>query len=95
MREEAELYEIKKSYHLDWENKVIKCTLPLRGKERDFLSSNEDRALKILDSQCRRYHKDTETKQTVLQAFQKLIDRGFIVFMEDLSEEQENCFLGK
>ena len=42
LREEAELYEIKKSVFLDWENGQILCNLPLRGLERDFLSNNED-----------------------------------------------------
>ena len=85
--EEAELHEIKNSYILDWENGVITCTLPLRGRERDFLSSNEDRALKVLDSQCRKYSGDIETKTAILNSFQKLFDQGFIVYIEDLSEE--------
>jgi len=84
LREETELYEIKKSYHLDWQNGEITCTLPLRGKERDFLSTNEDRALKILDSQCRRYFKDKETKEAILLAFKKLIDKGYILYIDDM-----------
>ena len=95
LREEAELYEIKKSYNLDWANGVITCTLPLRGKERDFLSSNEDRALKILNAQCKRYYNDVETRTAIIQAFQKLIDSGFIVFIDDMSEQLKQCFLEK
>ena len=95
LREEAELHEIKNSYILDWENGVITCTLPLRGRERDFLSSNEDRALKVLDSQCRKYSGDIETKTAILNSFQKLFDQGFIVYIEDLSEELRQRFINK
>ena len=47
LREEAEDYEIRNSVELNWEKKMIFVSLPLRGKERDFLSSNQDRALKV------------------------------------------------
>jgi len=87
LREETELYEIRNSYKLDWKNGIITCTLPLRGKERDFLSSNEDRALKVLDSQCKRYYQDKETRDAIVQSFQKLIQQGYIFFIEDLSED--------
>ena len=95
LREETELYEIKKSYCLDWEKGVITCTLPLRGKERDFLSTNEDRALRILDSQCRRYYKDKETKDAIVNAFQKLIDKGYITFIDDMPEHVRQLFMEK
>ena len=74
---------------------MITCTLPLRAKERDFLSTNEDRALKILDSQCKRYFNDTETKDAIVLAFKKLIDKGYIVFIDDMSEELKQRFIGK
>ena len=95
LREESELYEIKNSVHLDWEEKKITCTLPLRGIERDFLTSNEDRALRILDSQCRKYFKDEETKASIVAAFQKLIDKGYIQFIDDLPADLQKSFLNK
>jgi len=95
LREETELHEIRNSYTLDWENGVITCTLPMRGRERDFLTSNEDRALKILDGQCKRYHRDVETRNAIVESFQKLIDKGFIYFIEDLSDELKQRFLNK
>ena len=49
LREEAEMVEIRNSVRLDLENKKILCTLPLRGKEEDFLSPNRDRCVKVLD----------------------------------------------
>ena len=95
LREETELYEIKNSYFLDWERGVISCTLPLRGRERDFLSSNEERAMKVLDSQCRKYSSDIETKQAIIQSFKKLIEKGYIVYIEDLPDELKEQFINK
>ena len=95
LREESELFEIKNSYQFDWEHGVIMCTLPLRGRERDFLSSNEQRAMKVLDSQCRKYFKDQEVKETVLAGFQKLIDKGYIMFIDEMTEEMKNKFMDK
>ena len=51
LKEESEMFEIRKSIQLDFENKTIQSTLPLKGKERDFLSSNRDRAIKVLKQQ--------------------------------------------
>ena len=95
LREESELYEIKKSVNIDWQNRKIVCSLPLRGKERDFLSSNADRALKVLESQCKKYFKDDETKATINAAFKKLIDKGYIVFLPDMTEETRSKFESK
>ena len=80
---------------MDWENGIITCTLPLRGKERDFLSSNEDRALKVLDTQCKRYYQDKETGDAIVQSFQKLIQQGYIFFIDDLSEDLKQQFINK
>ena len=95
LREESELYEIKKSVSLDWKNGRIICTLPLRGKERDFLTSNEDRALRVLESQCRKYFGDDETKATILASFEKLFEKKYIVFLDSLPEEITTQFLHK
>ena len=69
LREECERFEIQKSVTLDLDNKKFQCSLPLMGKERDFLTCNRERALKILTQQCRKYSKDLETKQLILEAF--------------------------
>ena len=95
LREESEDYEISKSVVLDWDNQKITVSLPLRGKEREFLTSNYERALKVLESQCKKYHNDTETKVTVTAAFQKLIDKGFIIFLQDMTNEQLDKFTNK
>ena len=95
LREEAELCEIRNSLNLNWEEKKIICTLPLRGAERDFLTSNQDRAMKILDSQCKKYHGDEETKASILAAFKKLFDKGYIKLLDEIPEDIRKKFLDK
>ena len=88
LREECEMFEIRKSVVLDLENKRIQCSLPLIGEESDFLSCNRERALKILVQQCRKYYKDEDTKETILKAFAKLFDNGHAKFVSDLTPEE-------
>ena len=88
LREECEQFEIEKSVHLDFINKKIQCTLPLVGKERDFLSCNRDRAMKILKQQLIKYYKDSETKEIILKAFAKLFDRGHAKLVSNLSQDE-------
>ena len=95
LREESELFEIRKSVRLDFENKKIQCSLPLRGKETDFLSSKRDRALKTLKQQCKKYFDDVSTKEIILAAFEKLFKNGHARLLSDLSEEELNCFINK
>ena len=95
LREECEDFEVKKSIQLDFKQKKILATLPLRGKERDFLSSNRDKAIKILLQQCKKYHGDPETKETVLKAFAKLFDNGHAMLLSQLSEKQLDKFINK
>ena len=94
LREEAERFEIQKSVFLDFENKQIRCTLPLIGKESDYLTCNRDKALKILIQQCKRYYHDKDTKQTIIEAFAKLFDNGHAALLKNLSMEDKK-FLDK
>ena len=95
LREEAEDFEIRNSVKLDWDNKRIVVSLPLRGRERDFLTSNENRAVKVLNSQCKKYFKDETACIGVNEAFRKLIEKGFIKFLDDMSSSEKNKFLHK
>ena len=95
LREESEDYEIRNSVKLDWDSKKIIVSLPLRGRERDFLTSNESRALKVLESQCRRYFSDEPTRISVNEAFKKLINKGFIKFLKDMTDLEKDKFLSK
>ena len=95
LREEQEMQLIKESVNLDWEKKKIVCSLPLRGKERDFLSSNKDRAMMVLDQQCRKWHNDTVNKSLILAAFQKLFKTGDTRFLSQISKEELDSFIHK
>lgn len=93
LREESEMHEISKSVHLDFENKRILCSLPTRGSERDFLSSNRDRAEKVLRQQIKKYSGDSETKQTILEAFQKLFSNGHAKLLDELDDEDKEFLM--
>ena len=95
LREEAEEYMIKQSVKLDIENRRIICSLPLRGPEQDFLTNNRDRALKVLDQQCRKYHADEEVRETALKAFKKLFDNNHAAILSDIEEELTEQFIHK
>ena len=92
LREEQEKVLVKNSVCLDWEQKKIICSLPNKGSESDFLSSNKDRALKVLDSQCKKWYKDTVNKEMIEAAFKKLFDTGDTRLMNELTEEELEKF---
>ena len=75
-KEESEMFKIKKSVTLDFENKKIQCSLPLRDKERTYLTNNRDRALKVLNQQLKKYNGDLKAKKIILEAFAKLFNNG-------------------
>ena len=95
LREEQENQLLKDSVRLDFENSSIVCTLPGRGPERDFLSSNKDLALKVLRSVCKRYQQDQSAKTLIIASFQKLFDKGFIKLIDDLPPEIRREFEAK
>ena len=57
---------IRESIHLDWKKGKIICTLPVRGEETDYLTNNRDRAIKVLDQQCRKWSKDPKNKDSII-----------------------------
>ena len=95
LREEAEMELIDQSVKLDLENKQILCSLPLRGEEKHFLSSNYNQAFKILEHQVKQYSGQEETKQLIIKAFNKLFDNGHAALMEQLTAEEKALFVEK
>ena len=73
MRQDAEDELIKPSVTLDYNQKNILATMPMRGKEEDFLKSNRTTATCILDQHCRKLSKNPEDVKTTLKAFRKLL----------------------
>ena len=59
--------------------------MPLKGKEEEFLSGNEDRALWVLNQQCRKFgNKPEDLVVAVLKAFKQYFDKGHVIFLKDL-----------
>ena len=79
LRQDVEDAKIRESIHIDYEKKQILATLPLCGKEEDFLASNRNRALYVLNQQCRKFQGKAEDIELVKNAFEKLFERGYIV----------------
>ena len=95
LREEAEDLMIWDSVEIDRENHRIICYLPLRGEEEEFLSSNRNIAMKILDQQCYKYANDEDTKKVIVKAFEKLMKNNQMVLWSDLTEEQKQTIDAK
>merc|ERR1711873_140114 len=83
------------SVNIDWVKREIVCSLPLRGKESEFLSPNRDIALRVLDQQCIRYSKDADTGASVAKAFKKLKHNGQMALWKDLTEEERSIISSK
>ena len=95
LREEAEMLKVAESVHLDWNKGKVVCSLPLRGAERDFLSTNKEQAVKVLDQQCRKWHRDEVNKEVILAAFEKLFRTGDTVFLDQIPEDVKAKFINK
>ena len=95
LREEAEMLKVAESVKLDWDKGKIICSLPLRGAERDFLSTNKEQAVKVLDQQCRKWHDDEVNKPVILAAFEKLFKTGDTMFLDQIPDEVKAKFLNK
>ena len=76
-------------------DKVNNKVWPLRGLERYFLVSNREMAEQVLLQQCKKYWADTPTKESILKAFKKMFDPGFLLFTEDIDENVKNMFIKK
>ena len=95
LREEQENQRIKDSVKLNLDDKSIMCTLPTRGSEQEFLSSNKDIAEKVLHSITKKYSNDENVKPVILAAFEKLFSKGFAKLLSDLTEEEKKQFVDK
>ena len=89
LREEQENQLIKDSVDLNFEANAIECTLPVRGIEREFLSSNKEIAIKVIASVAKRYQGDDKARHLVLESFKKLFDKGYLNLMGQLTPEEK------
>ena len=95
IREEMEDELIIENVHIDFEKKQITATMPMRGDPDQYLSNNRDMCEKVLEAQCKKIEKDSEAKEFVLKAFEKLTKNRYAVKLTDLTQEQQDKLLSK
>ena len=93
LQEEFEQDVILKSVELDPENKRVLVELPFIKEPVEFLSkkhngnSNRYQAMRVYKSQCR---KPEQVKQKLRETMSDLMERGFMVKVTDLGQEQQD-----
>ena len=95
LREEVERKAIEDSIAFDRENKRIIVSLPKRGKEEFFLSSNRDIAMKVFKKVCEKASKSPEMKKEINAAFDKLFKNEHAVPLKDIDKERLKQFITK
>ena len=95
LREEIEQQAVEDSITFDRENKKIWVTLPMRGEERFFLSSNRDIALNIYKKMCQKAAKDPSIKDEIIAAVDKLFRTGQALYLADVETERLEQFIHK
>ena len=88
IRQEQEQQIIKDSVWIEWKERRAMAFLALRADPKDFLNENRFIAKKRLENVCKRYNKDKKVIENIMAAFKKLHDRGYLLYMEDLTEFQ-------
>ena len=95
LREEMEDELVRENVKIDFENKRITATMPMRGDPNQYLSNNREMCEKVLEAQCKRVEKDPDAKEFVLKAFEKLTKNKYAVKLTDLTQEQQERLLSK
>ena len=90
LRQEAEQELIRESIHLDLEVGEATAKLPFIHNPDEKLVSNKNIAKKRLDSIVNKYKNDADTKKGILEAWQKLLEKGHMKYIENLSSEERN-----
>jgi hypothetical protein len=96
LQEDHEQEVIERSVTVDSENKRILVDLPFIRDPVDFLtkkhggSDNRYQALRIYKTQCR---KPDDVKEKLRATHRDLVERGFMVKMNQLTEEQQETIM--
>ena len=67
----------------------------MRGKNEEFLSPNLDRALCMLNQQCRKLKGKPDDIKAVQKNVRKLFDRDHIKFLKDIPEDIQSKLIDK
>ena len=82
---------MEKCLFYDEEKKLVFATLPFILNPLDHLKDNRNIAEKFLNSQISKLAKKPEYKPEVLKAHWKLRDKGFVMRLEDLPENEKEA----
>ena len=87
LKEEQENYQIKNCVSYD-PSKVVMTELPFVKDPNTHLTENKHVAVKILETQVKLAAKDDDIRDEILKSFQKLVDNGHIVKLDELPEAE-------
>ena len=90
MMQEFHQERIRESVYIDKKLGRAVAKLPFLTDPNGKLTNNSRLASKRLESVCKKYGSDPEIKDMINAGFEKLIDRGHIVFLKNLSPEAQH-----
>ena len=88
LQEESEQALIEQSVWLEPEKSRMVCQLPFIKDPVESLVDNRQQAEKIFASQLRSFNKNPPMREAVLLAHDKLLSKGHVAALEDLSAEE-------
>ena len=94
-REEAEQSVIENAVEYRAEQKKLISSLPFITNPDECLHPNRYSADKILTGQLKRISQNEDTKEDVMNSFNKLASRGYLVPISTLPDEQKELVVGK
>ena len=89
IRAEQEQEIVKQSVSIDWDKREASAFLALRADPKDHLRDNRSVAFKRLQSVCKKYGGDDKVVECISAAFEKLLTKGYMSFIDDLSKEEQ------
>ena len=92
LQEEVEQALIEKNVWLDENLNVLRCKLPFLKEPATYLTGNYPSAERIFESQMRSITKNPALKEAVIKAHDKLLLKGHVCAVTDLSEEEKVIF---
>ena len=90
LRQEAEQELIRESITLDSNLGVATAKLPFIQDPDQKLINNKGIAKKRLESIINKYKNDKDIKKGILEAWSKLVEKGHVKFVTDLSKEEKD-----
>ena len=89
IKQEEEQKMIDESIWIDEETGRAIAKLPFRVDPQCYLTNNRGPSLKMLEKICKKYQGDPVVVRLIKAAFEKLTNRGHLVFWEDIPEEEK------